>query len=160
MTPTPTPSNPPATLYLEDLKPGMRFGAPRWEVTEEELKRFAGEFDPQPFHLDHEAAKASVFGGLAASGWHTAAMMMGLFTRSELKLANGLVGMSIDGLRWHRPVRPGDALSLEVEILEVRRSTSNPGFGVVKMRWQGSNQNGEPVIEALPNLWVQARRAG
>jgi len=110
--------------YLEDFAVGQIFGSGRLRVERERIKTFAAEFDPQPFHLDEEAARGSIFRGLAASGWHTAAMTMRLLVESELKPAGGIVGAGFDEFRWPRPVRPGDELYLESEILEVRPSKS------------------------------------
>ena len=102
--------------YLEDFAVGQTFGSGRWRVDEERIKSFAAEFDPQPFHLDEEGAKLSLFGGLSASGWHTAALTMRLLVESELKPAGGIVGAGFDEFRWPHPVRPGDELRLESEI--------------------------------------------
>ena len=112
--------------YLEDYAVGQVFGSGRVRVEEERIRSFATEFDPQPFHLDAEAAARSVFRGLAASGWHTAAMTMRLFVDSELKPEGGIVGMGFDEFRWPRPVRPGDELRLESEVMEVSPSASRP----------------------------------
>lgn len=148
-----------APYYLEDLATGMRFDCPTWPVTEADILRFAAEFDPQPFHLDHAAAASSVFRGLAASGWHTASMMMGMATRSDMHIANGHVGMNVEQLRFAKPVRPGDTLHMEIEILDARRSASRPDYGIVRVRWHARNQHGETVAEATPSMWVQARTA-
>ena len=113
--------------YLEDFEAGQRFGgAARVRIDAERIKTFAAEFDPQPFHLDEEAASKSLFGGLAASGWHTAAVTMRLLVESDLKPAGGVVGAGFDEFRWPRPVRAGDELHVESEILEVRPSKSRP----------------------------------
>src|ERR1700730_4427361 len=110
--------------YLEDLHVGDRFGSGTLEVTEKGIVDFANDFDPQPFHLDLDAAKGSVFQGLVASGWHTAAMSMKLFVTGDLRLAGGSVGLGVDDLQWPRPVRPGDTLPLQTEIVEGRPSRS------------------------------------
>ncbi len=116
--------------YLDDLAPGQRFtGATRARVDEDAIKAFAREFDPQPFHLDNEAARDSLFGSLAASGWHTAALTMRLLVDCEPKLAGGIIGAGFDELRWPLPVRPGDELRVELEVLEVRPSRSKPTQG-------------------------------
>jgi acyl dehydratase len=146
-------------LYLEDLTPGQTFGSGRLRIDEEQIKRFAAEFDPQPFHLDEAAARLTMFGGLAASGWHTAALTMQLLVGSELKLAGGLIGAGVDELRWPKAVRPGDELHLESEILEVRVSRSRPAQGLIKLKTTTFNQNGEPVQVFIGNLLV-ARREG
>lgn len=147
-------------LYLEDLTPGMRFACPSWTVEADDIVRFAREFDPQPFHLDAAQAAETFFGGMVASGWHTAAMMMGMATRSaEFQPANGHVGMGVDGLRFHRPVRPGDVLHMEIEIVSTRRSATHPGFGVAKVRWHARDGGGEAVAEATPSMWIATRTA-
>src|SRR4051812_7938942 len=118
-----------AGLYLEDLAPGQKYGSGKMRVEKERIKSFAAEFDPQPFHLDEAAAERSLFKGLAASGWHTAAMTMRLFVESEFKPAGGILGAGFDEFRWPLPVRPGDELTVEVEVLEVRPSKSRPEQG-------------------------------
>ena len=123
------------------------------------IKTFAKAFDPQPFHLDETAARATMFGGLAASGWHTAALTMQLLVNDGPPLAGGIVGAGMDELRWPKPVRPGDTLRIESEVLEVRPSRSRPDQGVVKMRTTTLNQNGEPVQILVANLIVPRRPA-
>ena len=110
--------------YLEDFAVGQTYGSGRIRIEGDRIKSFAAEFDPQPFHLDDDAARNSIFGGLAASGWHTAALTMRLLVESELKPAGGIVGAGFDEFRWPRPVRPEDELHLEIEVLEVRPSKS------------------------------------
>src|SRR5712664_4997415 len=112
--------------YLEDFAVGQTFGSGRLRIDEERIKSFAAEFDPQPFHLDEEAARHTMFRGLAASGWHTSAVTMRLLVESEIRPAGGIVGAGFDELRWPRPVRPGDELNIESEVLEVRPSKSRP----------------------------------
>ena len=143
--------------YLEDFTPGQKFGSGRLKVDAERIKRFAAEFDPQPFHLDEASAKATFFRGLAASGWHTAAMTMKLLVESELKPAGGIVGAGFDEFKWPRPVRPGDELHLEIEVLETRPSKSRPDQGLIKVRTTTLNQNGEPVQVSVGNLVVPRR---
>ena len=126
-------------------------------VEKDRIKAFAAEFDPQPFHLDEEAARGSIFRGLAASGWHTAAMTMRLLVESELKPAGGIVGAGFDEFRWPRPVRPGDELRVESEILEVRPSKSRPDQGLIKVRTTTLNQQGEAVQINVGNLVVPRR---
>jgi len=145
--------------YLEDFAAGQKFGSGRLRVAEERIRSFAAEFDPQPFHLDDAAARASIFGGLAASGWHTAALTMRLLVESELEPAGGIVGAGFDEFRWPRPVRPGDELHLEAEVLEVRPSKSRPEQGLVKIRTTTLNQNGEAVQVSVGNLVVPRRPA-
>ena len=145
--------------YFEDFAVGQTFGSGRIRVEPERIKSFAAEFDPQPFHLDEAAASRSIFGGLAASGWHTAALTMRLLVDSGLDPAGGIVGAGFDELRWPRPVRPGDELHLESEVLEARPSRTRPEQGWVKMRTTTSNQNGEPVQILVANLVVPRRGA-
>jgi len=146
--------------YLEDFAPGQVFGGTlRLRVEPDRIKSFAAEFDPQPFHLDDEAARRSLFGGLAASGWHTAALTMRLLVESELKPAGGIVGAGFDEFRWPRPVRPGDELYVEAEVLEVRPSKSRPDQGVIKVRTTTKNQKGEAVQISVGNLIVPRRPA-
>ena len=143
--------------YLEDFAVGQTFGSGRLRVEKERIKSFAAEFDPQPFHLDENAAKGSIFRGLAASGWHTAAMTMKLLVASELQPAGGIVGAGFDEFRWPTPVRPGDELRIESEVLEVRPSKSRPDIGVVKVRTTTLNQKNEPVQVSVGNLMVPRR---
>ena len=143
--------------FLEDFAVGQTFRSGRLRVEGERIKTFGAEFDPQPFHLDEEAARASIFGGLAASGWHTAAVTMRLLVESDLKPAGGIVGVGFDEFRWPRPVRPGDELRIESEVLEVRPSRSRPGQGLIKVRTTALNQNDEPVQVTVGNLVVPRR---
>ena len=145
--------------YLEDFAVAQTFGSGRLRVDKERIKTFAAEFDPQPFHLDEAAARDSIFGGLAASGWHTAALTMRLLVESELKPAGGIVGAGFDEFRWPRPVRPGDELRVESEVLEVRPSKSRPDQGLIKVRTTTLNQNGEPVQISVGTLIVLRRPA-
>jgi acyl dehydratase len=147
--------------YLEDFAAGQKYlGRTRLNVNAERIKSFAAEFDPQPFHLDDAAARSSIFRGLAASGWHTAAMTMRLLVESELQPAGGIVGAGFDEFRWPLPVRPGDELRVEVEVLEVRGSKSRPDIGVVKIRTTTLNQKDEPVQINVGNLMVPRRNSG
>ncbi|WP_437376713.1 MaoC family dehydratase [Inquilinus limosus] len=146
-------------LHLEDLEVGQRFGSGTVTVTAEAIKAFAREFDPQPFHLDEEAARTTFFGGLAASGWHTAALTMKLLVGSPYQPAGGLIGGGTDEMRWPRPVRPGDVLRVESEILEIRPSQSRPDRGLVKTRITTLNQAGEPVQVMVANMVVPRRPA-
>lgn len=131
-------------LYLEDLHVGQRFVSGTHTMDKARIKQFAAEFDPQPFHLDDAAAKASVFGGLAASGWHTAAVAMRLLVDGGLPLGNGIIGLGGD-LAWPKPTRPGDTLRVESEILEIVPSRSKPSQAIVKVRSTTLNQDGEAV---------------
>lgn len=144
--------------YIEDLEPGQTFRTGRLQIDEESIKRFAAEFDPQPFHLEEQAARESMFDGLAASGWHTSAITMRLLVDSDFRPAGGVIGASLDELRWPKPVRPGDELRAEVEILEVRPSRSRPERGFVKVRVTTLNQDDEAVQIYVGNLVVLSRR--
>src|SRR6516225_5247148 len=146
-------------LYLDDFHVGQKFGSGRLRVETDQIKAFAAEFDPQPFHLDEEVAKSSFFGGLAASGWHTAALTMLLLVTGDLKPAGGVIGASNE-ISWTRPVRPGDELRVESEVLEVRPSKSRPEQGLIKVRTTTLNQNREAVQVFVGNLIVHSRAAG
>ena len=148
-----------AERYLEDFAVGQTFGSGRLVVEEARIKTFAAEFDPQPFHLDAEAARQSLFGGLAASGWHTAALTMRLLVESDIKPVGGIIGAGFDELCWPRPVRPGDELRVESEVLEVRLSKSRPEQGMIKVRTTTLNQKGEAVQIFVGNLVVPRRPA-
>src|SRR5215207_4336035 len=143
-------------LYLEDLSLGDVFGSDPRQLGSEDIKRFAAEFDPQPFHLDEADAARSFFGGLAASGWHTAAVTMRLLVES-LPIAGGIVGAGMDELRWPKPVRPGDKLRVESGILELRPSKPRPARGLAKVRTTTLNQHGEAVQVLVANRVVQRR---
>ncbi|MEK9970110.1 MAG: MaoC family dehydratase [Ferrovibrio sp.] len=148
-----------ALYYLDDLSVGQRFASKgSVTVTEERIKSFAAEFDPQPFHLDHEAAKASLFGGLAASGWHTAAVTMKLVTDGGMPIAGGNIGASGE-LAWPRPTRPGDVLRVEAEVLEITPSRSKPDRGMVTMRIETKNQKDELVQSFTVKMPVPRRAA-
>ncbi len=145
--------------YLEDLHVGDRFGSRSLKVTEEAIIEFARDFDPQAFHLDVRAAEQSIFEGLVASGWHTAAMTMKLFVTGDLRLAGGSIGLGVDELRWPRPVRPGDTLHLQTEIVEIRPSRSKPDRGIIRIRNVTTNQRGEIVQTFLASVLVRRRLA-
>jgi acyl dehydratase len=145
--------------YLEDFAVGQTFGSGRLRVDKEQIKAFAAEFDPQPFHLDEDAARDTIFRGLAASGWHTAAVTMRLLVESEIEPAGGIVGAGFDEFRWPRPVRPGDELHIESEVLEVRPSRSRSNQGLIKVRTTTLNQNDEAVQVQIANLVVPRRQS-
>ena len=128
-------------LYLEDLQVGQRFESRAHRLDAEQIKKFAAEFDPQPFHLDETAAAGSLFGGLAASGWHTAALTMRLLVES-VPLADGLVGAELE-LAWPKPTRPGDTLQVFSEIVDIRPSRSKPNMAIVTMRNETRDQEGD-----------------
>lgn len=146
-------------LYLEDLSVGQRFASASLVLDADAIREFAARFDPQPFHLDDEAARSTLFGGLAASGWHTASLTMRLLVDSDFKLVGGLVGAGIDELRWPRPTRPGDRLSAEIEVLELTPSRSKPDRGMVRVLITTSNQAGETVQSCIARI-VIGRRPG
>jgi acyl dehydratase len=144
--------------YLEDFAVGQTYGSGRARIEGDRIKSFATEFDPQPFHLDDDAARNSIFRGLAASGWHTAALTMRLLVESELKPAGGIVGAGFDEFRWPHPVRPGDELRVESEVIEVRPSKSRPEQGLIKVRTTTFNQDGKAVQILVSNLVVPRRQ--
>jgi acyl dehydratase len=146
-------------LYLEDFAPGQVFRAGSFVMTADAMKAFAREFDPQPFHMDEVAAHESLFKGLAASGWHTAAVSMKVMTAGPFRPAGGNIGAGLEELRWPRPTRPGDELRVETEILEVRPSASRPGLGWVKVRTTTFNQKDEVVQSYVANVIVRSRSA-
>ena len=130
--------------FFEDLKKGDRFTSADYKVSEEQLVSFAREFDPQPFHLDAMIADQTMFKGLIASGWHTAAITMRLFVQT-LNFAEGAIGLGVDELRWPNAVRPDDVLQVETEIVDLRLSRSKPSHGIVRLRNVTTNQNEETV---------------
>ena len=143
-------------LYLEDLRLGQKFTSGTYVMEAARIKEFAAEFDPQPFHLDERAAQASIFKGLAASGWHTAAVAMRLLVTGGLPFANGLAGLGGE-VAWPRPTRPGDILHVESEIIEITPSRSKPHQGIVTVRGTMFNQNGEAVYLLTAKLLVPRR---
>ncbi len=145
-------------LFYEDLEPGasVRFG--HYEVTREEVLEFAGKYDPQPFHLSDEAAAATHFGRLAASGWHTCAMTMAMMVgHAAIEPRASLGALGIDELRWLSPVHPGDVLSCEMELVEKRLSRSKPGVGILSLKMTTFNQHGEKVLTMRPITLIRAR---
>jgi len=134
--------------YFDDLKPGQVFTAGSRAITRDEIIAFAREFDPQPFHLDDDAAKASIYGGLLASGWHTAAILMRLLYEAFVKDAASMGSPGVDELRWLKPVRPGDTLTARFTILEAIPSRSKPDRGIVRSLSEVLNQRGEVVLTA------------
>jgi acyl dehydratase len=147
----------PKDHYLEDFSVGQTFRSGSITVTSDQIKAFASQFDPQPFHLDETAAAASFFGGLVASGWHTAALTMRMIVDSEPKIAGGSIGAGAEELKWPRPVRPDDTLHIVSEVLEIRPSKSRPDQGIVKMRTQTLNQEDQPVMTLVTNVVVPRR---
>jgi len=143
-------------LYLDDIQVGQKFGSDSYTVDEAQIKAFAGQFDPQPFHLDEQAARDSLFGGLAASGWHTAAITMRLIVTGDTRFAGGVIGAGGE-ISWPRPTRPGDVLSVESEVLQVSSSRSRPDRGIVTVRNKTLNQTGE-VVQIMTGKLVVFRR--
>ena len=144
--------------YFEDLAVGQKFSSPTLAVSAAAITAFAAEFDPQPFHLDDAAARRTMFEGLAASGWHTAALTMRLCVAGDFRPAGGILGIGGE-LHWLKPVRPGDVLRVECEVLDMRPSRSRPAQGVVKIRVTTLNQHGEEVQTFTPTLFVDRRPA-
>jgi acyl dehydratase len=142
--------------YFKDLAVGQKFASGPQTIDTEAIKAFAAQFDPQPFHLDEEAARHSPFGGLPASGWHSAALAMRLCLASDFHPAGGILGTGGE-LIWSKPVRPGDALRVDIEVIETRPSRSRPQHGVVKVRVTTLNQHGETVRTFAPTLLVEQR---
>jgi acyl dehydratase len=145
--------------YLEDFAVGQVFNSARTRVDKEQIVAYAKQFDPQPFHLDEEAARKTPFQGLAASGWHTAGMTMRMMLDGEFKPVGGILGVGFDELSWPRPVRPGDELHAKSEILEVRPSKSRPDRGMIRVRTTTYNQKDELVMAFTGNLLVPRRPA-
>jgi acyl dehydratase len=144
-------------LRFADFRPGQTFRSPATHtMTAEEIKAFARQFDPQPMHLDEAAADAGPFKGLAASGWHTVGITMRLLVEGGLPIEGGIVGAGIDELRWTQPVRPGDTLAVECEVLEVIPSTSRPGQGRVRIAVRTVLPDGILVQSFIPTLVLRA----
>ncbi len=143
-------------LYFEDIAAGQTYRSPSLRIDAAAIAAFAAEFDPQPFHLDDAAACDSFFEGLAASGWHTAALTMKLCLMTDFRPAGGIIGVGGE-LLWPRAVRPGNALRVEIEVLEIRSSRSRPRQGLVKIRITTLNQTDEPVQTFTPTLFVDRR---
>jgi acyl dehydratase len=148
----------PAQLFFEDLVVGRVFHTASVDVTAEEITTFAARYDPQPFHTDPIAAKQTVFGGLVASGWMTAALTMRLMMTGEFHFGSGVVGLGVDTLQWPRPVRPGDRLTASVEVMSTRTSQSRPAHGIVKIRTTTTNQD-KAVVQVMVSNVLAPRRA-
>jgi acyl dehydratase len=146
-------------LYLEDLHVGQRFASGSLVVTADDIKAFARQFDPQPFHLDEAAAAGSMLGGFAASGWHTAALTMRLLVGGGAPMAGGVIGAGVE-ITWPRPVRAGDELRVESEIKEITPSRGKPDRGIIVIRSETKNQRGEVVQLLTSRLIVPRRPAG
>jgi acyl dehydratase len=146
-------------VYFEDYTPGLTHETAALDVTAEAIVAFAREFDPQPFHLSEEAGRASIFGGLIASGWHTCALAMKLFVESDFAPTAGSVGMGVDNIRWPRPVRPGDRVRLRLEVVEMRVSASRQDMGLGHIAMTMINQDDEPVLGQVARVMLLRRRA-
>lgn len=138
--------------YLDDLQVGEKTQTGSVTITEAEMLEFSRQFDPQPMHTDPNAE-----GGLIASGWHTAALVMRLVADARPLGDLPILGMGVDKLEWPQPVRPGDTIQVETEVLAIRPSKSKPTHGIVKLRSTARNQNGEVVYVVVPNCWVPRR---
>jgi acyl dehydratase len=143
--------------YFEDYEPGMTRDCGSVSVDQAEIISFARQFDPQPFHVDPVAAADGPFGGLIASGWHTAGLVMRLIVDNYVSPESGLGSAGLDELRWPNPVRPGDTLRVRVTVLEARRSQSKPDRGVLKTLIEAENQDGLPVMRASSINFVRVR---
>jgi len=143
-------------LYLEDLEVGQRFCSDSYLMEESAIKEFAARFDPQPFHLDNLAAQQSIFQGLSASGWHTAAVAMRLLVTGGLPLATGVIGLGGE-IAWPRPTRPGDTVQVESEIIDIAPSRSKPNQGIVTVKSTMLNQAGEAVYVFTAKILVFRR---
>lgn len=146
-----------ADLFYEDLELGKKYGSSSLVVSQEDMVSFAKVYDPQSFHTDPVAARESVFGELVASGWHTAALTMRLRVTGELQLAGGWVGLGVEYLKWPKPVKPGDTLRAEFEVIEKRESKSNPRRGIIRVRTSTYNQRNELVFETITAQIVERR---
>ena len=149
-----------AEVYFEDFTPGREFRTEGITVTEGQIIDFAMTFDPQPFHLNVEAAKATIYEGLIASGFQTMALTFRLFVQTRALAACSLGSPGVDEVRWLRPVRPGDTLKATVQVLEQRPSTSKPDRGIVRLHWTTVNHRGEPVLTMTSMQLVRRRPSG
>lgn len=143
--------------YFEDFEVGQTIEVGQRSVTEEEIIAFATQFDPQPFHVDKEAAAKSMYGGIIASGWHTCSMMMRLMVDGILGNASSLGSPGLDEIRWIKPVRGGDTLTVSTTVLESKPSTSRPDRGVVMTVWEARNQRGE-LVATVKGMGMYLRR--
>ena len=143
--------------YLEDFAVGDRIPTPSAHMSEADTVAFAERFDPQPMHTDPDAAAIGPLKGLSASGWHTTAVVMSLIVAAKPLDGEPILGMGVDELRWPTPVRPGDTISAELEVVSITPSRSRPTHGVVRIHVTARNQKGEVVLSMYPNLWVPRR---
>ncbi|HLH44465.1 MAG TPA: MaoC family dehydratase [Bryobacteraceae bacterium] len=144
-------------IYFEDVRVGSRHQSPAVRVTEAEILAFARAYDPQPMHVDREAAERGPFKGLIASGWHTAALVMRLVAEARPFGDTEVLGLGVEQLQWPHPVRPGDTIQSESEVVATRASKSNPAYGIVKITVTTRNQRGEVVMIHSPSCWVPRR---
>jgi acyl dehydratase len=148
-----------ATIHFDDFALGQVYPLGRRTLTRDEIVAFARDWDPQPFHLDEQAAGESIYGGLIASGWHTVCVFMRLFADGLLNRSAAMGSPGVDEVRWLRPVRPGDTLDARIEVLEVRPSRSKPDRGIVRLRSAMSNQHQEEVLSFVANVMFRRRPA-
>jgi len=144
-------------LYFDDLRVGQRFESGTHQIDQKQIQAFAEQFDPQPFHVDAEAAKSTFFGEQVASGWHTAAITMRLLVESGLPFAGGLIGAGGE-IAWPNPTRPGDVLQVESEVIELKPSRSRPDRGIVTVRSATKNQRGD-IVQVIVSRLVVSRAA-
>lgn len=145
--------------YLDDFSPGERFSTPGVTLTDAAIIDFALQYDPQAFHLDARAAADSLYGGLIASGFHTLSLAFRLFIQGGMLAASSMGSPGIDELRWLAPVRPGDTLHVELEVLEVKPSASRPDRGILRLRYVAHNQHGDAVLSFIVNHFLKRRPA-
>ena len=144
-------------IYFEDLSLGQKFHAGPLHVTQEAIIAYAKQFDPQDFHTDPVKAKDTIFGELVASGWHTASLTMRMILEAGPTMKGGMVGRAIEKMGWPRPVRPGDELKLEIEVIDLRTSAKSPARGIMRTKNTVANQKGEPVLEMEVVIFVPRR---
>jgi acyl dehydratase len=149
----------PVTRYFEEYVPGLSFDCGSFTLDQAQIIAFGQEYDPQPFHVDPEAAKDGPFGGIIASGWQTTSMMMRQVVENFLSPESSLGAAGVDEIRWPRPVRPGDRLHVRAVVLEARRSRSKPDRGIVRTMLEVVNQDGDIVMTAIATNFVLARHA-
>ncbi|MFC5430324.1 MaoC family dehydratase [Paraburkholderia denitrificans] len=148
------------TVSYEDLEVGRSYTVGSHTFTREEIVHFAEQFDPQPFHMSEEAAEASMFGGLVASGWHTCSVMMGMLVRNFLGDSTSMGSPGVDDIRWLKPTRVGDTLTMTNTIVSKRVSSSKPDRGIVETRWDGVNQHGETIVTVRSKALFGLRHPG
>ncbi|WP_027867445.1 MaoC family dehydratase [Massilia alkalitolerans] len=145
--------------YFEDFYPGQEIDLGERSVSEEEIVAFARQFDPQPFHVDRDAAKASIYGGVIASGWHTCSLMMRMVVDGLMASSSSMGSPGLDGVRWLRPLRAGDTIRVRYLTTQVKASNSKPDRGVVWSKWTATNQHGEEIC-TIEGMGMFRRRSG